>query len=222
MLEKTTIDFLTQLSKNNNRPWFKEHDAEYRAAKANMEQFVEACIGSILSFDKQVMNLTPKEALFRIHRDVRFSKNKQPYKEWFAAVLTKDGRKYSQAGYYVRVHPKGAWIGGGFHGPQPDQLARVRKYIQKDSTPLRKAIKGATFKKYFGELQGEQVKTAPKGFSKDDPNIDLLRYKSFFMMHEVTKKQMMDKNFPAYVAKVCKAMRPVNDYINTALGKRLD
>ncbi len=221
VLQPATLTFLKQLKKNNNRPWFNEHKDDFIAAKQNMEELVAVMLGEVSKFDEQVVGLTPPDTMFRIYRDVRFAKDRRPYKIGFGAVLARGGRKHKYAGYYLHVEPDNTFLAGGMWQPDSEKLDSLRKSISRDSLKMRKIITTPNFKKYFKKLSGAALKTAPRGYAKDHPDIDLLRHKSFMMMHSVPDKDVVVNSFPMYAAKVFKAMKPLNDYLNISMGMKV-
>ncbi len=214
-IDPKVLTFLKAVGKNNNRPWFKENKAKYDVAHQSMITFADALISEMSKYD-ELVPMTGKQSLFRIYRDVRFSKDKSPYKTSMSGFL-KRATKLRRGGMYFHIEPAGSFIGGGFWGPNKDDLQRIRQEIAADAKPLRKIIKSANFKKHFGSLQGEQLKTAPKGYPKDHPNIDLLRYKQFLLSRRFSDKEIKDATFLTEVVKTYRAMRPFFDYMSDVL-----
>jgi len=214
-ISKSTLQFLKDLSKNNNRPWFNENKDRYTAAHENMIEFAEALIDEMSHHDNLVP-MTGKKSLFRIYRDVRFSKNKSPYKTNFAGGL-KRATKWLRGGYYYHIEPGESFVGGGFWAPNPADLKRIRDEIAADDKPLRKIIADPTFVKTFGTLKGDAVKTAPKGFSKDHLAIDLLRHKQFLVSHSFTEKEVTSPDFVKKLSQSFQNMRPFFDYMSEVL-----
>ena len=211
MVSKTTLQFLTELGKNNNREWFAKHKPRYQEAYAEIKS-----LGNALS-DKMSMHDEIEEVkTFRIYRDVRFSKNKLPYKTSLSGYL-KRATKLRRGGYYFHIEPGNSFIGGGFWNPNPADLKRIRQEIAANPAELRAIIADKRFKKVFGELQGNEVKTAPRGYTVDDPAIDLLRKKQYLVYHPFTDKEVMAKNFVDKLDKNFQAMRPFFDYMSEVL-----
>lgn len=215
-MKKTSIDpsifkFLKALKKNNNRDWFAKNKDKYLVAKENMDAFSASLMDEMSHHDE-----IERVKVYRIYRDVRFSKDKTPYKQSMSGYLQRS-TKWLRGGYYFHIEPGNSFIGGGFWGPNKDDLKRIRQEIAADDKPLRKIIKAAKFKKYFGELRGEQLKTAPRGYEKDHPAVDLLRYKQFLLMHSFTDEQVMSDKFVKEVSKGFKAMRPFFNYMSEVL-----
>ncbi|MFQ6678536.1 MAG: DUF2461 domain-containing protein [Fidelibacterota bacterium] len=188
MIEQKTLDFLSDLKKNNDRTWFNNHKDDYKSAVANFIDLVAMLLHNIAEFDDSLIGVLPKECLFRIYRDVRFSKDKSPYKTWFSAAMSTGGRKGLWPGYYVHIEPGNIYLGGGIWHPSKEILQNIREYIVDHSDELEKIVYNKTFTKHFGEMDGEQLKIAPKGFPKDHPQIKWLRYKDF--LAGCTKKQI--------------------------------
>ncbi len=216
MIQKETFQFLQELKKHNNRLWFHSHSEIYRAAKKNVQEYVLELVGAVVPFDDSVKDLTPREALFRLHRDARFSKGK-PYKSHFGIVITKNGRKSTFAGYYFHLEPGASFVLGGSWRPESEDLTAIRQRIQSKPNELRKILKKASAQSLEGIL-GDSVKTAPRGFSKDDPNIDLIRFKDFLLRIDISDKDVLSSDSAQIIAKHMKAMKPFIDYLNAAMS----
>lgn len=211
-LDKSVFRFLKELEANNNREWFVENKAKYVDANDHFKALAEEIKTGMLAQDN-----IEKMKLFRIYRDVRFSKNKDPYKTSFSGGFSR-ATKALRGGYYFHLEPGGkSMVGGGFWQPEPADLKRIRDEIVSDAAPLRKIINSASFKKHFDKLQGQQLKTAPKGFPKDHPDIDLLRYKSFIVTKHFTDKEVEAPGFSKEVLKYFKATGPFFDYMSEVL-----
>lgn len=215
---QTILDFLAELASNNHREWFAQNKARYELAKKEYHHLIEALIKEVGAFDSQIAPLELKQCIFRINRDIRFSKDKSPYKNNFGASLQKGGKKSPYAGYYLHIQPHNqSFIGGGVYMPPSADLAKIRQEIDYNGEELRTLIAANDFQQYFGKLQGEEVSTAPKGYAKDNPYIDLIRLKSFVMIHPLTDQQVNADSFRETVLSACKAMKPVLDFLNRAL-----
>ena len=211
-LDKTVFTFLKKLEKNNNRDWFAEHKSDYVKAHEHFKAFAEK-----LNAGMQKQDHIEKMKLFRIYRDVRFSKNKAPYKNSFSGGFSR-ATKALRGGYYFHLQPGGnSMVGGGFWQPEASDLQRIREEIASDPAPFRKILSSASFKKHFGQLDGEQLKTAPKGYPKDHPDIDLLRYKSFIVSKYFTDEEVTSPGFADEILKYFKATRPFFDYMSEVL-----
>lgn len=219
-ITKFTFDFLQDLSLNNNRDWFTENRPRYEKSHKEMYTFGESIIEKLNKFDS-ISTPSGKKSLYRIYRDVRFSKNKDPYKTNRSGSFGREGAS-RRGGYYFSVSPGQTIIGGGFYQPNTDDLALLRKQIEMDASPLRKVLNSKMFKDTFGEMLGEQLKTAPRGFEKNDPNIDLLRYKSFYVFKSFSDEEVLSENFEDKVIEVYKSIQPffeiMTDYLTTDLN----
>ena len=214
MLTKS-IAFLKDLAENNNRDWFQENKEKYEEAKQEFEQFTNLLIARISEFEPEMKDINAKKSIFRIYRDVRFSKNKSPYKTNFGTYIVLGGRKSSLAGYYFHLEPsQKTFIGGGIHCPQPKVLKSIRDEIYADPEPLKKIIASPDFKNYFNQIEGDQLKTAPKGFPKDFEDIALLRYKSYAQVHTVPNEIIQSDEVLNYTINVLKHAKNFNDYLN--------
>lgn len=215
-IQKPTITFLKNLSKNNDRPWFQDNKDKYDIANQNAKEFLSSVVEAFDKIDK-----IEKHKLFRIYRDVRFSKDKTPYNPSFRMSFTRE-KPYLRGGYYLMIGPKEGYIAAGFFNPAPKDLKLIRDNIALDSKPLRKIISAKKFKDTFGGFQGEQVKSSPKGFDKNHPDIDLIKFKQFYVNKSYPMKDMMDKNFIKTIMKDYKVIRPYFDYMSDILGHDLN
>lgn len=205
------LDFLKDLQKNNNRDWFKEHKSRYQAANEHMKAFANELMNQ-MSFHDNIEGAK----IFRIYRDVRFSKNKTPYKNNIGGSM-KRATKLLRGGYYFQIEPGNSFAAGGFWSPNSPDLKRIRTEIAADDKPLRAIITNSTFIETFGELSGEGVKTAPKGFSKEHPAIDLIRKKQFVVRHKFSDKEVLAKDFLEQLVQTFLNMRPFFDYMSDVL-----
>ncbi len=213
-IAQETLDFLSDLSKNNNREWFDKNRKRYEAAKKNVEAFVQELLPGMTAFEPTLAGLTAKDCTFRIFRDVRFSKDKSPFKTNMGAYVSRGGKKSPMAGYYLHIQPGGAFIAGGIYGPPSDVLNNIRQEIDYNAEEFKALLNDKTFKKLFGELAGEKLKTAPKNYPKDHPEIELLKHKSYLMVHEVKDKEVVSKDFGKTVLSTFEAMLPLNNFLN--------
>lgn len=211
----STLEFLRELRQNNNREWFNANKDWYRREHANMIAFAET-LRDRMSHHDTIEPASGKQMLFRIYRDVRFSKDKSPYKAHFAGVLRR-ATQWRRGGYYFHISPGESMLGGGFWKPEKEDLLRIRQELAADAEPLREIIAAPDFKASFGELRGEQLKTAPKGFPRDHPNIDLLRYKQFIVRRDFTDAAVANPGFVDRVVETFRHMRPFFDYMSEVL-----
>jgi uncharacterized protein (TIGR02453 family) len=220
MMEKT-LDFLKKLKSNNNRDWFEANKGKYLAAKEEYEMLVDKVIKGIVKFDKLISpGLKGKDCTFRIYKDVRFSKDKTPYKTNMGASINPGGKKSLVAGYYLHVEPGAGFLAGGVYMPDPETLNAVRQEIDYNPDPLLKILKSTSFKKYFKGIDDEgKLKTAPKGFAKDHPHLDILQNKHFLVSYPLSDKQIMAKDFHEVVVAGFKAMYPFLNYLRAATEK---
>ena len=216
IITSDVLQFLSQLKKNNNREWFAEHKKEFKAVEAKAKGFYNALLENLNGHDD-----IEKLKMFRIYRDVRFSHDKSPYQPHFAGSFSRAGA-HLRGGYYLRIRPGESFIACGFWGPEKNDLLRIRKELEQDASAFRKVIQAAALKKVWGELQGDEVKTAPKGFSKEDPNIDLIRKKSFIFVRNFTDKEVGANNFMKEVNNSFKAIRPYFDLMSEILTTNLN
>lgn len=220
-IEKSTLKFLRALEKNNNRDWFNKNKDQYLEAYENMQEFAAALMTEMKKHDN-IVEESPKKSLFRIYRDVRFSKDKSPYKTYIGCSLSRD-TQWLRGGYYIGIQPGGkSKMGAGFWNPNKEDLKLIRDQISADPTPLRKVLKSKKFKDHFGELQGEQLKTCPKGYDKEDPAIDLLRYKQFLTYVSYKDTEVTDKGFLKQLVKDYRAVRPFFNYMSEILTHDLN
>jgi uncharacterized protein (TIGR02453 family) len=212
-----TFRFLAELRKHNNREWFEKHRDDYEDAQGRFEALVNQIIAGLSPVD-DLAGLQAKDCVMRIFRDVRFSKDKSPYKTNMAANISPGGRKSHKLGYHLSLAPGGeSIIAGGIYMPEPAQLNRLRDAIARDAAPLKALAQDKNFKKYFGQLEGEKVKTFPQGYDRDHPDIELLKFKQFLAIHRLPDEVVLGTRFAAHAIKVCAAMRPFNEYLNGVL-----
>lgn len=219
MLHATTIKFLEDLQNNNNKPWFDEHRKIYEAAKADLQHMVGQLIPAIASFDEPIGTLLVKDCTFRINRDVRFSKNKSPYKNNMAAYFSRGGKKAMVAGYYFHCEPGKSYAAGGFYSPIPDELAKIRQEIDYNFDEWKSIITNKTFKKYFPTgVDGIELLIRPtKGYDENNPAIQYLKMKHFIVSKPFTDVELKSKTLVKDVAKVYETMKPMIDFLNLSV-----
>lgn len=220
VISKSTFDFLKELGENNNKEWFTANKPQYEIAKKEFEIFVDSLIKQISLFDDSISHHKAKDCIFRIYRDVRFSKDKSPYKTHMGAHITSAAKKseiHSRAGYYIHIGPSESMLAGGAYLPQGPWLKAIRQEISYNADGLRNILNSPDFKKHFGEMEGEKLKTAPRDYEKDHPEIELLKHKSFLASHKLQDNQVTDTDFLQHSANVFKALYPFDEFLNTAL-----
>lgn len=215
-----TLAFLEQLAENNTKPWFDEHRGQYEEARAAFEQFIAEVIARFQAVD-DIGHLDPKDAIHRISRDVRFSKDKSPYNTFMSALIGPEGRKSVGRAYYIRIAPRGrSLIASGAMELSGPELQTIRQQISDDARPLRAIIEAEEFRRFFGTLRGEQVKGAPSGYPRDHPAIDLLRYKEFLAECSLADEAVAQEGFVNQVIETCLVARPLTLYFDQLLGPR--
>lgn len=216
MLQKSTLDFLKALKKNNNRVWFEKNRAKYELAKNDFEQFINKLIPVLGKQDASLKGLDAKKCVFRIYRDVRFSKNKDPYKTNFGAVITEGGRKSEKACFYIQVEPGNTFIAGGRWMPQPDDLKEIRKEIFYNTKKFKKILSEKSFVKHFKKLSDVKLKLPPKGFDKNFADVELLKYTSYIVETSVKDTVLLSATIFKHCSEVYKAMLPFLKFLNEA------
>lgn len=216
----SSLDFLKILRENNNRDWFNEHKDEFIEQQAFVEEFAGLLLHE-LNKDDLIETPSGKKILHRIYRDTRFSKEKIPYKTNWSGSYTR-ATKQKRGGYYFHIEPGNSFVAGGFQGPNAEDLKRIRDDISFDAAPLRKILNSKSFKDTFGTLQGEQVRTTPKGYDKNDPAIDLLRFKQFLLIKRFTDEEVLSACFLKETSSAFRNMRPFFDYMSDVLTTNLD
>lgn len=216
---KMIFEFLIDLQFNNNKIWFKENNDRYQQAKAGVEQFIEILLPKLKQLDESIDVTSPKECIFRIFRDVRFSKNKEPYKTNFGAFMAKGGRKRSYAGYYIHIEPDKSFIGGGIYMPESNILQAIRTEIYENTEEYKRIINNSNFRKYFPEIHGEKLTLAPKGFPKDFKNIDLLKNKHYAVAYPVKNSFWLESAIFENLMDIFHTQHPFNQFLNRAVAK---
>lgn len=216
MLQNSIFQFLTQLKENNNREWFAENKKAFQVEEKLAKTFFTGVYTDLEKIDS-----LDKMQVFRIYRDVRFSKNKLPYKNHFSVGFNR-AKPLLRGGMYLHLENNASFVGGGFWEPNAGDLFRMRKEIEMDASELRAIIAEESFQKYFKSIEGEELKTAPKGFDKTHPDIDLIRKKQFLLTRSFTNKEVLSANFQSEVIATFKAMRPFFDYMSDVLSTDLN
>lgn len=218
MLQTTTVKFLNYLKKNNNKEWFDKNRKNYKAAKADYLTFVEKVLSEIKKKDPSLEGLEPKQCVFRINRDVRFSKDKSPYKTNMGASFSKGGKKIAKAGYYFHCEPGQAFIAGGLWMPMAPELKKVRQEIDYCFTEFNKIITAKKFTAVFNNLDSsEKLSRPPKGYEENNPALEYLKLKSFIVSVPISDADLTDKNLIKKVVSTFEIMMPLIHFINRAL-----
>ncbi len=214
MLEKS-LNFLSLIKENNYKEWYFEHKPMYEEAKNEFEGFVRQLIVSIKQFDDSLGILEPKDCTFRIFRDIRFSKDKTPYKTNFGAFMARGGRKGEHGGYYFHLDPSQSLVAGGIWMPQPVLLKAIRHEIYNNAEEFIDILTSPVFKKFFGGIDEDAVlKTAPKDFPKDWPHINLLKYKSYTVSSDLSEEIIQGNALLDHSLEIFKALAPFNKFLN--------
>lgn len=214
------LKFLKNLSKNNDRAWFEKNKPKYLEAKDNFDQFVAALLTELVEFDESLANLDPKKITFRIYRDVRFSKNKAPYKSNMSAGISPRGKMVDEPGVYVHIQPNNkSFIAAGLWMPQPEPLGKIRQEIDYNGKTLENIMADKKFKKLYGDFEPEgSLKNVPKGYEKEHPLAEWLKLKSFVVSKPYTDAEVLDKKFMKTVIDAYKTAKPLNDFLKEAIS----
>ena len=216
-IDPNALQFLKELKSNNNRDWFQENKKRYDAIRADVSGFYQNLMQGLNRHDD-----IEKLKMFRIYRDVRFSHDKTPYNPHFAGSFSRNGKRL-RGGYYLRIRPGESFLAGGFWAPNKEDLFRIRKEFEMDDEEIRSILADKKFKKHFGaSLQGDEVKTAPKGFSKEHPAIDLIRKKGFVAVRQFSDEEVLQDDFFDQVSEAFMALRPFFDYMSDVLTTDLN
>ncbi len=221
MLISSTIKFLKDLPKNNSKLWFDEHRNDFVNAKTDFENLVKVLILKTAAFDSDVKDLLVKNCTYRQNRDVRFSKDKKPYKNNMGAYIAREGKKSVYAGYYFHFEPGGkSFAGGGLWMPEAPNLKKVRQEIDYCFAEFAELIKNKNFKKEYGDLEmtGDvKLINLPRGYDKDNPAIEYLKLKSFLALKPISDKELMDKDLSEKILQSFKALTPLVKFINRSM-----
>ncbi|MCX2745918.1 DUF2461 domain-containing protein [Mangrovivirga sp. M17] len=215
---KDILSFLSDLSENNNKEWFDENRSRYQEAREEFIQIVSEVISGLSEKDESLRQIIePKKCLFRINRDIRFSKDKTPYKQNFAASFSEEGKAVHKPGYYIHIQPGNSIIGGGIWLPESEHLQAIRQEIDYNGDELKSIINSDSFKNTFGELKGEKLKRPPKGYEKTNPHIELLKHKSFLGSTDIDDKTLQKDNISEIIVNKLSNLTPFKKYFEVAL-----
>jgi uncharacterized protein (TIGR02453 family) len=218
MIEKSTLDFLSKLKKNNSKEWFDKNRKSYEAAKENVELFLTELIPKLSKIDKGLSALSPKKCMFRINRDIRFSKDKSPYKTNFGASPNPGGKKMEKPGYYIHISPGESFIAGGLYMMDPSLLHAVRQEIDYNLNPFNRILNDKKFKKTFGGLDPiDLLKRPPKGYTEDNPALEHLKHKHYIVSASVNDKTLLSKNFIRQTTDMVQTMQPFMAFLRQAI-----
>jgi len=215
-ISKSTLEFLSKLKENNNRDWFNEHKPKFQIEQNKVKQFYNSIMRQLKTHDD-----IEQLKMYRVYRDVRFSKDKTPYKPHFAGSFSRATKKL-RGGYYLRIRPGESFLAGGFWQPNKEDLLRIRKEFEMDSQEIREIMNDENFRNFFGKLQGDSLKTAPRGFDKNHPDLDLIRMKQFIVVRNFSDEEVLASNFLEEIDQSYKAMRPYFNYMSEILTTDLN
>ncbi|TFF38225.1 DUF2461 domain-containing protein [Mucilaginibacter psychrotolerans] len=220
MIQPQTLGFLTDLVDNNNREWFQANKERYDTARENLIAFTTELISKVHQIDPGVSaDLDPKKSVMRIYRDIRFRKDKTPYKNNFGISIPSHGLKLGGAEYYLQIQPGKSFIAGGYWMPEAEHLKAIRQEIDYNAADLKKIIDEPEFVKLFGDFKKqEQLKTVPRDYSADNENIELLKLKSFVVFHPLNDKQIQSADAVKLIAGLCSKIYPLNAFLKNAIG----
>ena len=214
-MQLSTLQFLRNLEKNNNREWFNENKTLYQEAQQDVISFVEKLMEEMADFDEEIGKLEAKKSVFRIYRDTRFSKDKTPYKTNFGAGLGM-GKGNKISGYYLHIEPGKSFLAGGVYKPEPSVLKTIRQEISAFGDEFKAILEQDEFRNYFRGLSVEdKLKKVPQGFEKDDKMAEYLKLKHFIVTHPISDEQLLSENAVKEFTKIFKAMKPLNDFLQT-------
>jgi uncharacterized protein (TIGR02453 family) len=214
------LKFLKDLGKNNNREWFEKNKSRFTECKDEFEGFVSVLLDDMIQFDGSLAGLNPKKLIFRIYRDVRFSKDKTPYKKNFSAGFSAEGKGMGTPGYYFHIQPNGeSFVAAGMFQPVPENLAKIRQEIDYNGDQLKKIFNEKKFKANYKNFWDEdKLKTAPKGYDKDHSYVEWLKLKSYIVIHSFKDSEVTSRNFRKNVVQVLKSSKPLNDFLKEAIS----
>jgi uncharacterized protein (TIGR02453 family) len=214
---KPVLSFLDQLGQHNERAWFKEHRPDYELARSTFEQYIDGIIDELRASD-HLEGLRARDCIARIYRDIRFSKDKSPYKTNMGAMVAPGGWGAGWLGYYISIQPHGqSMVAGGLYSPDPEQLNRFRQAVNLDAADLKEVIGTKEFVDGFGNIEGERLKTAPKGYDREHRDIELLQLKQITAVHRFTDEEVLAGDFADQMVTKCHVLKPFLDYLTQVL-----
>ena len=218
---KAVLEFLEALSRNNNREWFNANKALYESSRKKVLFVTEVFINEIRKFDKDIPTMDPNDCVFRIYRDIRFSSDKSPYKTHFGSYIARGGLKSSRAGYYFHIQPGESFLGGGIYMPPPDVLKALRTAIYEKTDEYCGIIGDTGFKNFFPEIEGEKLKTAPKGFPPDFKHMELIKPKSYAFGTKIPDETLISGKLVETGINAFRELYKINSFLNDALDQYL-
>jgi len=216
IIQRATFDFLEKLRENNNKEWFTENKTIFKYHEIDVKSFFSEVESGLQKTDN-----IASHKVYRIYRDVRFSKDKTPYKSRFSGGFAR-ATEALRGGYFLNLEPGNSAVGGGFYGPNPADLKRIRLELEQDDSELRSIMNDSKFKALFGEIEGEELKTAPKGFDVEHPAIDLIRKKQFIFFRNFTDEKVLKPEFFNEIINTFEGIRPFFDYMSSVLTTNLN
>ena len=217
MIQKSTLQFLKELKKNNTKEWFDLHRDQYETSKKDFIDFIAELIPKVAKIDPEIAEVKAKDCLFRINRDVRFSKDKSPYKPHFGAVLCLKGRKSTYPSYYIHLEPGGVFVGGGAYSLMPDELQKIRQEIDYNSKEFLKIVSHKNFKSIYGDVKGDALVKPPKGFDDSSEAIKYIKQKQWFAMTNIGDEIVLTDDFQKRILTAFKALHPLNLFLQKAI-----
>jgi uncharacterized protein (TIGR02453 family) len=214
---ESVLTFLSDLATNNNRPWFEKHKGPYSKARAVFEGLVDELIHRLSAYE-DLSGVTAEASIMRIYRDVRFSKDKTPYNAWMAAHIAPGGKKSGRLGFGLRLAPGNSGAAGGLWAPSPQQLAIFRRAVDSDDRKLLDLVEAPGFVEQLGGLQGESLKTTPRGYPKDHPAAGLLKLKQVYVVRSFGDETVLADDFVDQLVAAFVAMKPFLDYLNGVIA----
>ncbi|MCG6153681.1 DUF2461 domain-containing protein [Leptospira bandrabouensis] len=221
VINKNIIKYLIDLRENNGRNWFLENKERFNEIQKELVILTGYFLSEIEKFDKNVKGVDPKSCIFRIYKDVRFSKDKSPYKTHFGIFMRGGNRKIEGTGYYLHIEPDASLLGGGCYKPEPKSLQKIREKIAADTDSFLKILKNKQFAENFGNtFYAEKLKTAPKGFAKDHPSIEFLKYKGFAVAKKIKNSELTSNHFIQDAVHSFRTLYPLNQFIEAGIAKK--
>jgi uncharacterized protein (TIGR02453 family) len=212
------LEYLSRLEQNNDKVWFEANRKEYESARNELVEIAKKLIAGIAEFDFSIGNLDPKKCIFRQHRDIRFSKNKLPYKNTMSAYFAPNGKNSNKAGYYLHLEPGKSFVGGGIYAPMPEILKAIRTEIYFNGAEFESIINHLEFKDMFGEIMNEKLLRPPKDFPAEFPQVELLKYKHFVVSRNTPHQEMNSTEIESFALETFRKMQTFNSFLNRAIN----